>query len=414
VLHSLSTSESYVFDTKRPVRTVALEPDFVRRSTRAFVCGGLAGALVLHEKGWLGHKETVLHQPDGSPVYTARWRGRLLAWATDAGAHVYDTQAQAKVALVERPAGAPRADLFRCTLHWQDDATLLIGWADHIKVARVRARPRGTGTQSAPPLAVEVTAVFQLDCMIAGLVPHPVAPRGVTLAAAALPDSALHKEGGGVVPAPNAFLVLAYSPPDRSLLAGDERADDGGRGARKSAERPELRIVSRGGEELTADALGVAGFEAWGCNDYVLCAVDEVDVDQAGGGRCYVVLSPKDLVVVRPRDRRDHVAWLVERRRYEEALEEVSGMAEAEMGEVGLVEIGQKYIEHLVGEGMFIRFGDDSYSLPNLASAGDYVKAAHLCPKVCAQDAKRWDDWIFVFAQKHQLQVSHFLRNVYV
>lgn len=36
---------------------------------------------------------------------------------------------------------------------------------------------------------------------------------------------------------------------------------------------------------------------------------------------------------------------------------------------------------------------------------GEFAKAARLCPKVCGQDIKRWEDWIFVFVQKHQLQV---------
>ena len=36
---------------------------------------------------------------------------------------------------------------------------------------------------------------------------------------------------------------------------------------------------------------------------------------------------------------------------------------------------------------------------------GSFAKAARLCPKVCAQDAKRWEDWIWVFAQKQHLQV---------
>ena len=40
----------------------------------------------------------------------------------------------------------------------------------------------------------------------------------------------------------------------------------------------------------------------------------------------------------------------------------------------------------------------------NPRHAGDFVKAARLCPKVCGHDTKRWEDWIFVFAQKHQLQ----------
>ena len=82
VVHSLSTPESYSFDMKRPMRTVAMEPNFAKRNTKAFVCGGLSGALVLREKGWLGHKETTLHVGEG-PIWQVRWRGRLIAWAND-------------------------------------------------------------------------------------------------------------------------------------------------------------------------------------------------------------------------------------------------------------------------------------------------------------------------------------------
>jgi len=82
VVHSLSTPESYTFDMKRPMRTVAMEPNFAKKSTRAFVCGGLSGALVLREKGWLGHKETTIHSGEG-PIWQVRWRGRLIAWAND-------------------------------------------------------------------------------------------------------------------------------------------------------------------------------------------------------------------------------------------------------------------------------------------------------------------------------------------
>ena len=82
VIHSLNTPESYSFDYKRPMRSVALEPNFSRRGTRSFVCGGLAGNLILHEKGWFGHRETVLHNGEG-PIWQVRWRGTLIAWAND-------------------------------------------------------------------------------------------------------------------------------------------------------------------------------------------------------------------------------------------------------------------------------------------------------------------------------------------
>jgi len=88
VIHSLSTPESYAFDMKRPIRTVAMEPNFAKRSTRAFVCGGMAGSLILREKGWLGHRETVLHAGEG-PIWHVRWRGGLIAWANDLVSVIY-------------------------------------------------------------------------------------------------------------------------------------------------------------------------------------------------------------------------------------------------------------------------------------------------------------------------------------
>ncbi|KAK2464836.1 hypothetical protein APHAL10511_003135 [Amanita phalloides] len=525
VIHSLSTPESYRFDMKRPMRTVAMEPNFGKRSSRAFVCGGLSGRLVLRERGWIGHKETILHVGEG-PIWQVRWRSKFIAWADDFGVKIYDSQSQTRFATIDRPANGPRADLFKCSLFWQDDSTLLIGWADAIKVARIRARPRSSAVNPAVaktyPYAVEITAYFKLDAMIAGLATHPLPnqdkarktahdahdahphyyhrharspttlteldrlPSPVpTSASSSLPSpasrlptstsgrsryassasmyshlsssssspaaaaaTAAATPGRAASPAPStgttqtslrlssthaitAFLVIAYTPPERF---DDEMTEDRARQARKAAERPEVRIVSRAGEELVADALGVANFHAWGCNDYTLV---EVGVGAAaglgdavaGGGRCYVVMSPKDLVVIMPRDRRDHIGWLVERRRYEEALEEAEAL-EAEMAEATVTsmvpketrvtagkakangmheeqdaekpavdtngnveaprdplsasEIGQMYIEYLIGQ-------------------GEYEKAAALCPQVCGHDVKRWEDWIFTFAEQREL-----------
>ncbi|TCD63875.1 Vacuolar protein sorting-associated protein 41 [Steccherinum ochraceum] len=388
VIHSMSTPEAYSFDMKRPMRTVALEPNFAKRSSRAFICGGMAGNLVLHEKGWLGHKETLLHSGEG-PIWQVRWRGRLIAWANDMGVKIYDTTSQMRIIFIDRHADSPRADLFKCNLHWQDDSTLLIAWADEIKVARIRARQRGAGNNApnVPPLMVEITAVFQLDCMLAGIVPHSMSS---PVLAPPTNGTSNHTRPASISslppPALTSFLVLAYTPPDPSLLRGNEVATTHAEQARKAAERPELRIISRAGEELAADALTFTGYERFGCNDYIL-----VDIPSDDGETYYIVLSPKDIVVVRPRDWRDHVTWLVERKRYEEALDELErrqSMGEQMGGEedaLSATQIGQRYIEHLVSE-------------------GKYQEAAHLCPKVCGQDTKRWEDWIFVFTQQHRLQ----------
>ncbi|THG97740.1 hypothetical protein EW026_g4314 [Hermanssonia centrifuga] len=126
--------------------------------------------------------------------------------------------------------------------------------------------------------------------------------------------------GAAPVKTLTAFLVLAYTPPDTSFFNGNEVASSHAEQARKAAERPELRIINRAGEELSTDALSISG-----------------------------------------------------------------ETSQEEDNDVHAVEIGQKYIEHLVSE-------------------GDFVKAARLCPKVCGQDVKRWEDWIFIFVQQHHLQ----------
>ena len=137
--------------------------------------------------------------------------------------------------------------------------------------------------------------------------------------------------------------------------------DDRRRQARKAAERPEMRIISRAGEELAADALSIADYQHWGCNDYTVVVAGSDDPLAVDADRSYVVMSPRDLVRVLPRDLRDHIAWLVERGRYEEALTDVEKLEaeEAAMGSkavgtevhLSVQEIGQKYIEHLVQEG---------------------------------------------------------------
>lgn len=253
-----------------------------------------------------------------------------------------------RIIFIDRPADSPRADLFKCTLHWQDDWTLLIAWADQIKIVRVRERPHlppASGKPSQPPLAVEITAAFQLDCMISGIVSNSLSMPGFS-------------DGF------SSFLILAYEAPD---TYGDEMTEDRARQARKTAERPEIRIISHAGEELSADALGVTNYQAWGCNDYIMAEVDGSNLP-GKSGKCYVVLSPKDIVIVRPRDRKDHILWLVDRQRYDEALEEVEKLdedersADGDHSDIDPIAIGERYIRHLVGEGKVHRYPSCRFS----------------------------------------------------
>lgn len=225
---------------------------------------------------------------------------------------IYDTNTGQRIGYVDRGASAPRAELFKCTLQWKDDQTLLIGWADHIKIVRVRSRPSSQASGNLPPLTVEMTAIYQVDCMVSGIAPF----------------------GGS-------YVILAYVAPDRYE---NEATDDPIEQRRKAANRPELRIIDKG-EETNADALSLANYHMYGCNDYSLVK------SQKPGEDAFLVISPADVIVVRPRDEADHIEWLVERERFQEALEAAEEMQKKHGSAFDIKGIGLKYMRHLVSKG---------------------------------------------------------------
>ena len=225
---------------------------------------------------------------------------------------LYDTSSEQRIGFIDRGSSAPRAELFKCSLLWKDDSTLIVGWADHIKVVRVRSRSRSQTTGGLPPLTVEMTAIYQVDCMISGIAQYQ-----------------------------SSYVVLAYIPPD---TYDNEATEDPQEQRRKTANRPELRLIEHG-EEKTADALSLANFHLYGCNDYALVR------SQRPGEDVFFVVSPADVVVVRPRDQADHIEWLVVRERFEEALSAAGEIEKQHGSALDVTAIGLKYMRYLTDRG---------------------------------------------------------------
>ncbi|KAJ7430568.1 hypothetical protein B0H11DRAFT_1942807 [Mycena galericulata] len=113
----------------------------------------------------------------------------------------------------------------------------------------------------------------------------------------------------------------------------------------KAAVRPGLRIISPVGADLAADAISSDGLPCVGVQRLRACG-------HRWRGWCSVrsVLSPWDVVIVK---RRDHIAWLVERKRYEALLvvHQLEADGHGDGGDaVSAVELGQRYIEHLLND----------------------------------------------------------------
>ena len=103
----------------------------------------------------------------------------------------------------------------------------------------------------------------------------------------------------------------------------------------------------------------------------------------AGDEPLYYIVSPKDVVIAKPRDTEDHIAWLLQHGWHEKALAAVeSGQGRSEL----LDEVGSRYLDHLIVE-------------------RKYGEAASLCPKLLRGSASAWERWVFHFAHLRQLPV---------
>ncbi|KAG8815210.1 Vacuolar protein sorting-associated protein 41 [Serendipita sp. 399] len=472
ILHTLSTATTAGYNFKRPLRTIALEPNYANSPSKSYVSGGMAGELILTSKSHLsmgglenvlgglglgggGGMQTnkVLHSGEG-PIWIVRWKGDVIAWANDFGVRVYSVSKGERIAFVDRPKDSPRADLFQCSLTWRHLSTtdadeLIIGWADLIKVIRISTRTKVipshpgnrkegglgglglTGGAGVAPASggtetvVEVTKVLRLDCMLAGVLPWPfedgkvrkVAHEGASSQVTGVPTSATAApiietiatapaQRGSDISQPNSFLLLSYIPA-RTLLSSESTSYKSEQ-KRQTSTPPELRIVTSDGEERSSDVLAMKGYDRWVCTDYRIIESfppPHVSSSKLSKGRLrerdhggWFILSPKGIILARKRDRMDRVSWLVERERYEEALDEMevmekegeyvksTGPGEEDTHVLTKDEIGRMYLTHLFKE-------------------KEYEKAAKLCPKVLRADSKAWEDWIFQFRHVNALKV---------
>ncbi|KAL2507031.1 Vacuolar protein sorting-associated protein 41-like protein [Forsythia ovata] len=361
VINSLFTEEKMKFEYHRPMKAIALDPDYARKSSRRFVTGGLAGHLYFNVKKWIGNRDQVLHSGEG-PIHVVKWRNCLIAWANDAGVKVYDAANDQRITFIERPRGSPRPELLLPHLVWQDDTLLVIGWGTSVKIASIRANQNTStnGTYKHIPMSsmnkVDIVASFQTSYFISG-----IAPFGDSL------------------------VVLAYIP-------GEEDGEDFSStvpSRQGNAQRPEVRVVTWNNDELATDALPVHGFEHYKAKDYSLAHAPFSGSSYAGGQWAagdeplYYIVSPKDVVIAKPRDTEDHISWLLQHGWHEKALEAV----EAGQGRSELVdEVGSRYLDHLIVE-------------------RKYAEAASLCPKLLRGSASAWERWVFHFAHLRQLPV---------
>uniref|UniRef100_A0A8C1XI76 Vacuolar protein sorting-associated protein 41 homolog n=1 Tax=Cyprinus carpio TaxID=7962 RepID=A0A8C1XI76_CYPCA len=297
--------------------------------------------LLLYERNWLNRwKTSVLHEGEGN-ITNVKWRANLIAWANNLGVKIYDIGSKQRITNVLRDNTSLRPDMYPCSLCWKNNTTLIIGWGSSVKICVVKERDP-TEIRDLPSRYVEIVSAFETEFFISGLAP--------------LADQ----------------LVTLYYVKENSEHMEEEFRT-----------RPRLDIIqplAEGCEEISSDALTVRNFQENQCRDYRL--------EHSEGESLFYIISPKDIVVAKERDQDDHIDWLLEKKKYEEAL-----MA-AEISFKNIKrhdKIGMAYINHLV-------------------ERGDYDAAARKCQKVLGKNMDLWENEVYRFKTIGQLKaISQYL-----
>ncbi|KAJ3254578.1 Vacuolar protein sorting-associated protein 41 [Boothiomyces macroporosus] len=355
IVNSLYSTENYSFNYKRPIFGVALEPEYGKKSSRQLVSGGIAGSLTMTGKGWFGNTQTVLHSGEGS-ISALSWNGNYIVWANDKGTNVYDITSSLKFATIEK-SHSPRGDPYRCNICWKNSEEFFIGWADTVKIISIKERSAMDKNSGLSPKYVLVTHQFRTEFVVAGIAPFQ--------------DDIL-------------LLSFITNALDENTDVLDVFLN------RKTSSPPEIHIVGLDGLEVANDVLSIGGFENYQANDYRLgkkYLMAEYLASDTISDVTYYISSPKDIIVAKPRDIKDHIEWLISLENYQEALDLVDEhkkeMVERDADELTL-NIGQKYLKSLM-------------------DAKDYEGAAVVCSKVLGTNAQLWESWVYQFAEARQL-----------
>lgn len=132
---------------KRSLKAVAISPFYARASAKFCVAqASQLDALVVHENGWLGAKETLVSiSQTTTTIWTMAWHASSLAYCDEEGTKILDWPSKRIVWSTPRDAAALdiRVELCRPILHWHPASSdfqpfrLFLAWANQLDIYHV-------------------------------------------------------------------------------------------------------------------------------------------------------------------------------------------------------------------------------------------------------------------------------------
>ena len=102
----------------------------------------------------------------------------------------------------------------------------------------------------------------------------------------------------------------------------------------------------------------------------------------------YYIVSPKDIIVAKPRTIQDHIDALFAKGAFKEALEMAQDAKTSDLLPGTLIKVGQGYMQSLMDQHL-------------------YEQVALSMPKILGHDGTLWQTWIYKFAESQQLGMSY-------
>lgn len=317
-------------DFHRPVHTVALDPNY--KASKSFLSGGMAGDVILSERGWLGNRSDTVLQHSEDPVTAVYWLDNgVIICLDESGISFYNQHSKDKKRIfhIPRPEDSPRADLYKPRFCVPETNRVYIAWVDRIwNLKIVMESPSGDASESSSYLSGAMSSPLKSKDLRKSLISSGASmilpssastyyqePK-ITIESIIQVDSLV----AGISPfGQDTLMILSYTPPSAENVNI----------SRPLAPPPELRLVDlETGDEVYADELSLKGYERLGLNDYHLLEYTSPVTDTSSilnnpgtSSTKYFIISAKDGVVAAERDLSDRIEWLLDHKSFKEAWE---------------------------------------------------------------------------------------------
>ncbi|KRX47109.1 Vacuolar protein sorting-associated protein 41 -like protein [Trichinella murrelli] len=372
-----SQEQSRCVALDRPVRSIAIDPNFARTgSGQQFVTGDRV--LILHERSiFARNKQQLLFvgkERDGY-IHRISWQDSMIAFANETGVLVFDNRAKVLITQVLRRHELTwRCELLPAHIQWFDSSSFMIAWANTLTICAIR--DSSVVSSEFPNKLVEVRFMWEFpDHFISGvsytpcLLPHSQSRTGMR---------------GNVKFLPRwqelILFTLSMANSSNPMNFGDCELFQ--RAAELELERPQYpRVVLV--ETVNFQEFSVFSEDIIEMKDSEMLSCHQYHFSGLPGDQLYYLLGTKDLIQMRRFSEDDHVGWLLNKGRFRKALD-YAKEHETNLTKYSSLLVGRQYLEHLLVKGRF-------------------ENAAQICITVCGRRKDLWEYYVTRFEQVNQL-----------